>query len=161
MLAAIVFITVVGRPPQADKAQIDAVCAQIAKATQALNWKKLKTLCTPDFKQTSPDGTTVDFKQLTDGFQGVFSTFKNLKVTYKLYSVKVSGKVAQAEAFWSVSGTGKDPQGKAHKVEFADNELDVFKKVKGHWLEDNVHVHNDIEKVDGKAVPTNEAGVSG
>ena len=161
MLATIAIVTVLVSPPQTDKAQIDAVCAQIAKATQTLNWKKLKTLCTADFKQTSPDGSSVDFKTLTDGFQQVFSTLKNPKVTYKLYSVKVSGKMAQVEAFWSVTGTGKDLHGKSHKVEFADNELDVFKKVKGHWLEDNVHVHNDVEKVDGKPVPANEPGVSG
>jgi hypothetical protein len=153
MVATIALAFILKSPPQNDQAQIKALCDQIAVATQTKNWAKLRTLCTPDFKQKTTEGKTLTLNQLIAGFNEGMKGMQNPKLTYKILSFNSKGTTATAEIYWNMAATML-LQGKNHKVESADSEADTFKKVKGHWLESSVTEHKTSVKVDGKPFNT-------
>ena len=153
MFATIAFAATVLATPSNDRADIEALCKQIAKATAAQNWKMLATLSTPNFKQKTLQGQTLTFQQLTMGFSQTFKNLKSPSVTYKILTFKSDGSTAIAEVYWSIFGSTKDTKGKMHKLELSDSEQDTFRKIKGHWLESTVIEHKDVQKIDGKVVP--------
>ncbi len=154
MIATIALAATVLATPNNDRPDIEALCKKIATATATRNWKMLANLSTPDFKQKTLQGQTLTFKQLTKGFDQALTSMKNPSVTYKILTFKSDGKTVIAEVYWSVFGTQTDMKGKPHKVELSDSEQDTFRKVKGRWLESTVIEHKDVQKVDGKTVPT-------
>lgn len=148
MLATIALVSVLLGTPQKDDAAINAACAQIAKASQARDWKKLESLCTKDFKQHTLQGDTITLKDLERNLNGL----QNLKFTYKVLSVESNGKVAKAKVFWSVKGTFN--RGGKHTFQGDDTEIDTFKKVNGKWLESEVKELTASQKVGGRVVPS-------
>jgi hypothetical protein len=142
--------TLLAAPQNKDRAPIEALCKQIAAATETKNWKKLASLSTPDFKQTTGNGQIANLAQLTASFESTLSRLSNRKCTYKILTFTSKGNVATAEVYWSIFGTKTDPLGHKHKVELSDREEDTFKKIKGHWLEAKVVEQEDVQKLDGK-----------
>lgn len=151
MVAAIALAIVLNSPQKNDEAQIKALCDQIAVATQTRNWPKLRSLCTPDFKQRTNDGKTYTFNQLIAGFDQAFKQMQNPKLTYKILSFNSKGTTATAEAYWGMSATIMQRK-QIHKLDQGDTEADTFKKVNGHWLESFVQEHKSTTKLDGVAV---------
>jgi len=154
MLASIALATSLLTSPNNDRPAIEALCKQIAKATASRNWKTLASLSAPNFKQKTLQGQTLTFQQLTTGFDATFKNFKNTNVTYKILTFKSDGSTAIAEVYWSIFGDQKDRMGKTHKIELSDSEQDTFRKIKGHWVESTVIEHKDVQKIDGKTIPT-------
>ncbi len=152
MVATLALALVLTSPQKSDEAQIRAVCDQLAVATQTRNWTKLRSLCTPDFKQRTNDGKTYTLNQLIAGFDQSLKQMQYPKLTYKILSLTTKGTTATAEAYWGM--TAKMTMRKQiHKIEQGDTEADTFKKVNGHWLESFVQEHKTSTKVDGIAVP--------
>ena len=152
MLATIALAAALAAP-QNDRPAIDALCAKIAKTTAKRDWKGLAALSTSDFHQKTLQGQTVTLKQLSAGLDQNLQALTSPKLSYKILTFKSDGKTANAEVYWSILGSAKDAHGKSHTVEDSDSEGDVFKKIKGHWLEASVTEHKDIQKIDGKEVP--------
>jgi hypothetical protein len=138
--------------PQNDRPAVEAACAKIAKATQTRDWKALKALSTPDFVQHTKQGQNIHIDDLTKGFDQLLKTVSNPKVTYKILTFKSDGSKATAEVYWSIFADTKDKKGKAHRLELSDSEQDIFRKVKGNWLEASVTEHSSVQKVDGKPI---------
>ena len=159
MIATIALALSLAIPGQSDKAQIDALCAKIAKATQGREWKQLAALCTFDFHQRTLDGQTLNLQKLTQGFDQLLPQFKNRSCTYKIIKLKITGNVAVGELYWTILGERDDPMGRTHKIELSDYEQDTFKKVNGHWLEAAVKEEKDVQKVDGKEIKQDSGGI--
>lgn len=157
MVAAIALALVLTSPPKSDEAQIRAVCDQLAVATQTRNWTKLRSLCTPDFKQRTNDGKTYTLNQLIAGFDQSLKQMEYPKLTYKFLSFNSKGTTATAEAYWGLTAQMRMRK-QIHKVEQADTEADTFRKVNGRWMESFVQEHKTSTKVDGVAV-SQSAGV--
>ena len=153
MIATIAFALLLSTPPQNDQAQIKALCDQLSVATQSKNWTKLRTLCTPDFKQKTTEGKTYTMNQLIASFNEGMKGMQNPKLTYKILSFKSDGKTATAEVYWNMASK-MSLQGRMHKVESIDTEADTFRKVNGRWLEALVQEHKSMVKVDGKPFNT-------
>ena len=136
-------------PATKDEDLIKQTCTQIAQATQARDWKKLGTLCTPDFRQTTMGGQTVSLKQLTRGFDQAFSGYHDPKTTFKINSLKVKGMSATGNLSWTVKATIINNRGK-HSFVSTDTETDTFKKVNGKWLESSVKELTGQTYLDGK-----------
>ena len=149
MLGTIALSLALLSPGQSDKAALDAACVAIAKATGARDWKKLATLCTPDFTQQNTTGPKMNLKGLEDSLAGI----QHLSVTYKLLSVNSNGKVATCKVFWRVKGT-INQQG-THQIVSDDTEIDTFKKVNGKWLESYAKELNGSGTMDGKPIDSN------
>jgi hypothetical protein len=160
MIATFALVTALISAPQNDRAQIDALCKQIALATQTKNWKKLTSLSTPDFKQTTGNGQVATLPQLTAAFEATLNRLSDRKCTYKILTLTSKGTTATGELYWSIFGTTTDPMGHKHKVELSDREEDTFKKIKGKWLEAKVVEQEDVQKLDGK-IQTGSAGGNG
>jgi len=149
MLGTIAITLALLGPGQKDKPALDAACAAIAKATGARDWKKLATLCTPDFTQQNTTGPKMNLKGLEASLAGI----ENLSVTYKLLDVNSNGKVAICKVFWRVKGT-VNQQG-VHHVVSDDTEMDTFKKVNGKWLESYAKEISGSGTIDGKPIGGN------
>lgn len=157
MVATIALALLLTSPQKSDEAQIRAACDQIAVATQTRNWAKLRSLCTPDFKQRTNDGKVYTLNQLIAGFDQSMKQMEYPKLTYKILSFNSKGTTATVEAYWGL--TAKMTMRKQiHKVEQGDTEADTFRKVNGRWLESFVQEHKTSTKVDGVEVPQ-QAGV--